>query len=144
MNCKETNKYLAEYASGPEEGNLRAEIAAHLKTCSKCSGEYKEICLIIKTAGSLKTKNPGKDFWEGYLPALRKKMENKTPGLFKHIAVPVSVAVLALLSVVLLSSPLILTGKTQKRDRIVTAEEKAMLAEIEEHYDEYADALYGD
>ena len=144
MTCKEINKYLAEYASGPEEGNLRTEIAEHLKTCNKCSGEYEETLLIIKTAGTLKSEDPGEDFWEGFLPALRKKLENKTPGLFKRIAAPVYVAVLALLSVALLSSPLILTGNTQKRDKLFSAEEKAILSEIEEHYDEYADALYGD
>jgi len=141
MNCKEIRNNLAEYASGTENNVLASEVAAHLKNCKECTKEYNEILAVLKAAGSLKAEDPGDAFWSGYLPAFRKKMERKI-GFFEFLSTPVPVVALSLIAVALLVSPVLINTEIHKKGKVVSAEQAALLLEIEQHYDEYAAILY--
>ena len=143
MNCKETKNNLAEYASGMEDKTLASDVAAHLQSCKECEKEYSEILTVLEAAVSLKAEDPGAAFWAGYLPALRKKMEKKI-GFFEFLSSPVPVVALSLIALALLVSPILLTTGIHKKGKVVSAEQAALLLEIEQHYDEYAAILYDD
>ena len=98
---------------------------------------------IIAAAASIQQADPGEAFWAGYVPALRKKMEKKKSFL-EFLTAPVPVAALGLIAVALIVLPLFLTLGGSKQGNIVTEEQAALLAEIEQHYDEYAAILYDD
>ena len=145
MNCNETKKYLAEYAGGMDDADTVKAVKAHLSGCRECSAEFEEVKKLLALAGSIEAKDPGKAFWDGYIPAMRAKMEKKI-GFFGFFQKPVPVSLMMLAALILLVSPVYLSRKpnTNTAIKIGPETEAALLADIEQNYEEYAKLLYDD
>lgn len=86
MNCKNTHKQLQYYVDDELSIKKKLKIDAHLKCCTKCSLEIKELQKLKHELSALGlTASPEKDLWpqieselntiEGYTPGFRNRMK---------------------------------------------------------------------
>ena len=116
MDCKKTRKYLVQYAEGCLDARTAREAEYHLAYCPKCASELASYRKLVSAAAAIKAEDPGKEFWQGYLPSLREKLAVNPPwyDFFKKpIAASVSFALLLIFAL----SPLA-AGKISRIARV--------------------------
>ncbi len=125
MNCEMAGKYTAQYAEGFLEEKTAVKFEAHLVACAKCAAELKSYREMINAAATLKAADPGKEFWDGYLPKLREKMLMRSPW-YNFLVKPLTASVSVLLLLLIVLAPLAV-GRISRAVRV----RKASAASLE-------------
>ncbi|GEM_PF-6389474 len=125
MNCKAAGKHIEQYAEGCLRAETASEVKSHLASCGKCASELKAYRKLLNFAAEIRVSDPGKEFWDNYLPNLREKLSAPAPW-YNFLKKPLTASVSVVLLLLIVLAPLA-AGRISRAVRV----RKASAASLE-------------
>lgn len=130
MNCREVQHRLPDYARKMLPDRETNAVEEHLRTCSSCQRELKELQRVVQTLKSREESPAPAHYWSNLLPRIHARIEERQrrwlPSWIPRLVYPVAAA--ALLLVVMMR-----VGTFDGRKLVVPEENRlrALLEEVE-------------
>jgi hypothetical protein len=109
MNCRKITSLLVDYYEGSLSSEDRKLVEDHLKVCSHCRKELKEMESLFEVLNQEKTEKMDENFWINFVPEIRGRIEQTSPrrviwNLFPRLGSLLgSVVVIILVGIILFS-----------------------------------------